>query len=299
MHCHGIKEGAKRMETTNSQEQLRQKCRQLYQNPVFLATHEALSHLLQHFDIVELFDHAQSFAQCLIANRVIDRSLMKYEMTFMRQDLYAEGCHDEKCLKDIKKDEKLLLLLTLVILRYHIKAYRHAREENRVSKESMMPGENLATEEDIARKASLALAHFIAREKRSMKLVRSFMDKARQLRKEGRWLLSTQNAMSQEPPATASDLASGHKFVSRLVNNCECLNSEAIEHILLPLMATNEQYGHAFDEEVNRLKEKLGIKTDLAIRPNIQGDFVMQKHVEYEVGNVEPGGTGAIFKNMP
>lgn len=269
------------METTNSQEQLRQKCRQLYQNPVFLATHEALSHLLQHFDIATLFDHAQSFAQCLIANRVIDRSLMEYEMNFMRQDLYAEGSQDEKCLKDIKKDEKLLLLLTLAILRYCVKAYRHTQEEA------------------IARKASLALAHFIPREKRSMKLVRSFMDKARQLRKEGRWQLSAKNAMSQEPPPTASDLASAHKFVSRLVNNCECLNSEAIEHILLPLLITNEQYDYAFNEEVNRLKEKLGIKTDLTIRPNIQGDFVMQKKVAYEVDNVEAGGMGVIFKNMP
>ena len=39
------------------------------------------------------------------------------------------------------------------------------------------------------------------------------------------------------------------------------LTSSAIESILLPLMTTNEEYNLAFNEEVNRLKEKLESKT--------------------------------------
>ena len=51
------------------------------------------------------------------------------------------------------------------------------------------------------------------------------------------------------------------KVVKSIVDNCMGLTGSAIESILLPLMTTNEEYDFAFDKDINRLREKLGIKT--------------------------------------
>ena len=57
------------------------------------------------------------------------------------------------------------------------------------------------------------------------------------------------------------DLEQAKKVVKSIVDNCMGLTGSAIESILLPLMTTNEEYDFAFDKDINRLKEKLGIKT--------------------------------------
>lgn len=61
------------------------------------------------------------------------------------------------------------------------------------------------------------------------------------------------------------DLKQAKEVVRIIVDNCMGLTSNTIEGILVPLMSTNEQYNCAFNEEVNRLKEKLGIKTETKI----------------------------------
>lgn len=61
------------------------------------------------------------------------------------------------------------------------------------------------------------------------------------------------------------DLKQAKEVVRIIVDNCMGLTSDTIEGILVPLMSTNEQYNCAFNEEVNRLKEKLGIKTETKI----------------------------------
>ena len=58
-------------------------------------------------------------------------------------------------------------------------------------------------------------------------------------------------------------------------------------------MTTNEQYGNAFDEEVNELKEKLGMKTASLLQPT-----PAQKYVENEVDGVKKGAIGVIVKNI-
>ena len=57
------------------------------------------------------------------------------------------------------------------------------------------------------------------------------------------------------------DLEQAKKVVKSIVDNSMGLTSSAIESILLPLMTTNEEYDFAFDKDINRLREKLGIKT--------------------------------------
>lgn len=61
------------------------------------------------------------------------------------------------------------------------------------------------------------------------------------------------------------DLKQAKEVVRIIVDNCMGLTSNTIEGILVPLMSTNEQYNCAFNEEVNRLKEKLRIKTETKI----------------------------------
>lgn len=57
------------------------------------------------------------------------------------------------------------------------------------------------------------------------------------------------------------DLKQAKEVVRIIVDNCMGLTSNTIEGILVPLMSTNEQYNLAFNEDVNRLKEKLESKT--------------------------------------
>lgn len=62
------------------------------------------------------------------------------------------------------------------------------------------------------------------------------------------------------------DLKQAKEVVRIIVDNCMGLTSDTIEGILVPLMSTNEQYNGIFNEDVNRLKEKLGIKTETKIK---------------------------------
>ena len=81
----------------------------------------------------------------------------------------------------------------------------------------------------------------------------------------------------------------GAKVVSAIVDNCMGLTADSTEKILVPLMATNDQYAHAFDADVDRLKKRLGLKTSPQTN---RVELVMEKKVEYEIGNVEAGAVG-------
>lgn len=66
--------------------------------------------------------------------------------------------------------------------------------------------------------------------------------------------------------------------VSDIVDNCMGLTAESIERIMLPLMAANDQHHHAFDEQIDRLKDKLNIKT--TARVNVEAGGVNIQNVE-------------------
>lgn len=65
----------------------------------------------------------------------------------------------------------------------------------------------------------------------------------------------------EELNGTDVDLTQGQEIVKEIVDNCMGLTSSTIEGILVPLMSLNERHGMVFDADINRLKEKLGIKT--------------------------------------
>lgn len=267
-----------------SQDELRRKRHQLYKNPVFLVTHEALRPLLHSLDIVELFDRAEAFTQNLLECLPIDRSLMEYEVEDIREDITDTA------------DCQLVLILTFVKLR----ALRCVHDE--------------------ARALSHVLLAFCQEYDGFRELMGDFIAKERLLRHQGRLgqlsgrtnrgnlcapcslRIQPCGASVRQEPLSASvageELAQAGTLVARFVDNCLPLTPDAIQQILVPLMSTNEQYENAFDAEVNKLKERLSMKTNTVIHPLVQGDLVMNKQVDHEVNGVEKGGTGVFVKKM-
>ena len=56
-----------------------------------------------------------------------------------------------------------------------------------------------------------------------------------------------------------------------IVENCMGLTAESIEKILLPLTALKDKYGNTFDEQINRLQEKLNEKTTTQVNVGAGG----------------------------
>ena len=243
-------------------DELRMMRLRLYKDPVFLIGHEKIRPLLQSLDLTELFASAEAFAFHLAKLAVTEESLMEYEV----EDVKGE-------LPDASTDYYLLLSVTF----FKLCAMRKT-----------LPS---------AASTARTLVSFCAEYEGFTPLMLSMEDKETKLRAHHRLptLLEYElTTLSQErlPLKQAQD------FIHKFIDNCMALTPSSIENILLPLMATNEQYGNAFDEEVNRLKQKLGMKTDPVIQPLVQGDLVMEKKVEYEVNEVKKDGVGIIIKKM-
>lgn len=280
------------MATIFSKEELRQKRRLLYQDPVFLVTHEVLHTLLRSLDIVELSILAEHFTQGLLAHPPIDHSLMVYEVDDLRDDLAAVGpVSDSSAVGPVPDssavvavpDSDFLLLLILSLVKLY--ALRHVHPDARPLLRQLLP---------------------FCQEYQGFKdLLGSFIVKEQQLRHQGKLVFQKRQLHQQRSAHLQAGvqgaeplLSEARAFVARFVSNCACLTPTTMEHVLLPLMVTNEQCANAFDAEVNQLIEKLGIKTTPVIQPLVQGDLVMEKRVEHEVSGVGKDGVGVIIKQM-
>ena len=71
---------------------------------------------------------------------------------------------------------------------------------------------------------------------------------------------------------------------------CEYLTPDAIQHVIQPLMETNQHYGMMFTEQVERLKDLCRRKSQPVWHAD--GDVVMSKYVNHEVNSVAAGATG-------
>ena len=268
-----------------TQDNLRQIRYQLYQDQVFLVTHSALRILLRALDLVKLFVLAYKFTDGLLAHLPSEYDLMEYEVADIFRELNEELVADGKADvadEDVAFDGRLLLILSLVKLH----ALRHTDPR--------------------ARPLSKLLLTFCLEYEGLRGLLGEFIVKEHQLRDQGKLVfLKRPRKTGVEPPlvdggasALPPLLSGAREFVACFVANCKPLTADAIQHILVPLMTTNEQYGNAFDEEVNELKEKLGMKTASLLQPHVEGDFVLQKYVENEVDGVKKGAIGVIVKNI-
>lgn len=80
----------------------------------------------------------------------------------------------------------------------------------------------------------------------------------------------------------------------QMVTYSDKMDNETIKGNLLFLNRYNIDHNHAYDEEVIALFEKFGFKSTTT--QNIK-EYVGVKHVETEIDNIEPGGTG-VFKEI-
>lgn len=243
----------------------------LYQDPVFLIGHEAIKPLLRGLDLTELFASAEAFAHHLTMFGITDESLLAYEVEDVRAEfaeLEAANASHDHC------DFHLFLIVTFIKL--------------------CAMRKNTPTAVDTAR----ALLVFCEEYESLDKLMYSLDNKEASLRAQHRLpsLLEYELRTLSEESLPLEEMRG---FVHALVDNCMALTPESIERFLTLLMIANEQYGNAFGEEVDRLKEKLGMKTTSLMQPLVEGDFVMNKQVEHEVNGVKEGGAGVVIKKMP
>ena len=94
-----------------------------------------------------------------------------------------------------------------------------------------------------------------------------------------------QSIQEEKPPVVEA-----LPVIDKLVDCCEYLAPDAIQHVILPLMETNQHYGMMFTEQVERLKDLCRRKSQPVWHAD--GDVVMSKYVNHEVNSVAAGGTG-------
>lgn len=255
----------------NEKNMMRSMRLKLYQDPVFLIAHEAIKPLLRLLDLTELFASAELFVHHLTKFEITDESLMSYEVEDVREEFSELNAPDASA---PLIDFQLFLAVSFIKL-------------CAMRKKS-------ATAAHTAR----TLLGYCDEYEGFGKLISSMDSKEASLRAQ-----HTLPSLLEYELRTLSEerisLEETKRFVHAFVDNCMALTPESIERILTPLMTTNEQYGNAFSEEVNRLKEKLGMKTTPVAQTLVQGDLVGEKHVQYEMNGIENGGNGVIIEKMP
>ena len=226
---------------------------ELYKDPVFLIAHEAVRPLLHKIDLVTLFVSAQNFAVYLLRNGISDSELMLYELEDLRSEL--------------EQDTDYHLFLTIVFIKLCSIARLNAQ----------------------AAQTARSIVGYCNEYEGFCDLLKAMDNKEHKLRRENRLTgLLKEELLAITPENVGVEQAA--KVVETIVDNCMGLTAESIQSILVPMMSTNDLYAHAFDTDIDRLKQKLGLKTSPQ-RPIIN-ELVMEKKVENEIGNVEAGAIG-------
>ena len=223
---------------------------ELYKDPVFLIAHEAVRPKLHSLDLVTLFVSAQNFAAYLMANGIMDEVFLLYELADVRSEL--------------AEHEDYFMFLSIVFIKLC----------------------SIAKFNDQAAQTARAIVGYCNEYDGFCDLLKAMDNKEHKLRKENRLTsLLKEELLALTPDNVGMEQAT--KVVQAIVDNCMGLTAESIERILMPLMAVNDQYGHAFNAEIDRLKQKLEEKTSPQYK-----EFVAYKHVENEIAKVEAGAVG-------
>lgn len=225
----------------------------MYKDPVFLIAHEAVRPLLRSIDLMTLFVSAQNFAAYLLNNGITDSELMMYELDDARSELSETV------------DYHMFIAIVFIQLC------------------------SVAKTNTLAARAARSIVDYCNEYDGFCDLLKKFDNKEHRLRRENRLTgLLKQELLDLKPDNVGMEQAA--RVVQAIVDNCMGLTADSIEKILVPMMTTNEQYAHAFDADVDRLKQRLGLKTTpqgVTIK-----ELVMEKKVENEVGYVEAGAVG-------
>lgn len=232
----------------------------LYKDSVFLIAHEEVRPRLHDIGFVEFFVSAVNFAAYLVDNAIADEELMFYEL----EDVKGE----------LKNHDDYYLFLAVVFIKLCSVAKHDAQ----------------------AAGAARALVGFCQEYDGFNRLLKAMDSKEHKLRKEKRLKsLLEEELQALDPDKVDLEQAAG--VMSVFVDNSMGLTAHTLEGMLGSLMATNEQYGHAFDADVDRLRQTLFLKTTPQPNRVTIKELVVEKNVEYEIGNVEAGAVGVQHGN--
>lgn len=222
-----------------------------YKDDVFIIVHEAIADYDCQLGVEELFASADKFTSYLLANEITDKAAIDFEV---------EDFDDA-----LKEDGTLFLLLTISFV-----TLCALRKKNPLAV-------------DVAK----ALLPKCREYEDFNHLLEAMDEKETKKRMEG-WRA---NLLAYELKSIKNEnlnLRMAKDVVHSIIENAEHYSTSTIESLLNPLRDTNDQYGHAFDDDINRLKEKLGIKTTTLLSAE---EVVLHKTVKNQA-IVNAGGVG-------
>ena len=189
----------------------------LYKDDVFLIAHEAIKSIKPSLTLEELFASADQFTFFLLDNDISDRDIMQYEIDSLKAEV----------------SDELSFFLILSLSFFKLSALRKTK--------------------DNAEKVARALVGFCQE-------YDGFTDLLKQLSKKEkeRWLDNKRvdllkyelKCISQEVPST-----DGLTVVNSIVDASLDLSVEGMQHIENVLSEVNDQNGHQYQKELNRLRE--------------------------------------------
>ena len=189
----------------------------LYKDDVFLIAHEAIKSLKPSLTLEELFASADQFTFFLLENDISDRDIMQYEIDSLKAEV----------------SDELSFFLILSLSFFKLSALRETKGN--------------------AEKVARALVGFCQE-------YDGFTDLLKQLSKKEkeRWLDNKRvdllkyelKCISQEVPST-----DGLTVVNSIVDASLDLSVEGMQHIENVLSEVNDQNGHQYQKDLNRLRE--------------------------------------------
>lgn len=235
-----------------TKEQKRTARLQLYKDDVFVIAHEATKEYETNLSIEELFASAERLAHYLIENEITDKDSVDFEVDDLEEAIGDEG-------------DTAFLVISLAFVKLCA----------------------LRKQEPLAIDVAKALVHRCQEYEDFNDLLHNLDKKEHAKRLDG-WRADLISYELKTIKKDGCNLQQAREIIKVIVDNAEHYSTTTIEHLLNPLRDTNDQYSHAFDDAINRLKEKLGIKTTTSLNAE---EVVLQKTVERQA-IVNAGGVG-------
>lgn len=225
-----------------------------YTDDVFVIAHDAIREYECSLAIEELFASADKFTNYLLVNEITDKTAIDFEV----DDFDAA----------LDEDDTLFLLLSISFVK--LCALRKTKPLAVDVAKALLP--KCQEYEDFNR------------------LLRAMDDKENAKHLDG-WRADLIGYELKSINADGCNLQQAREVIEAIVENAEHYSTTTIEHLMNPLRDTNDQYGHAFDDVVNRLKEKLGVKTTTLLNQTLNYNAPIGQQIAY-AGKVERGHDG-------
>jgi len=189
----------------------------LYKDDVFLIAHEAIKSLKPSLTLEELFASADQFTFFLLENDISDRDIMQYEIDSLKAEV----------------SDELSFFLILSLSFFKLSALRETKGN--------------------AEKVARALVGFCQEYDGFTDLLKQLLKKEQE-----RWLDSKRvDLLTYELKCIPKEVLStdGLTVVNSIVDASLDLSVEGMQHIENVLSEVNDQNGHQYQKDLNRLRE--------------------------------------------